>query len=320
MHIDAPRRPQQRCHVSGRGIDPSEPGHGGKASTISGRCTRGHPERAGGSDDVDSAHADLDRRLNSAGSGSSRSRSVPRPVTQSDPADHAIRSGVSPGTVVSRAGLVRRGVDQHEAAVAVVDHPDAARPGRRGRPAPSPTGILRSPRARRDDADDLALRRRPTRANRRRPRGCTAPPSRVLQARGDPSGPGSIRESVPPRRAPRRRRSADRTAIGWPQRRDRAARRAAAAHGRRAAAPCTRPRQTPWRASVCVGQYGPAPAHDRLLRPRKRGGRRSDDEREDREGEFHQTDVYRGLTTVNGARPNRTRPVPETSLARARAI
>ena len=47
------------------------------------------------------AHSDRDRRR-TATVRSSRSRSVPRPVTQSDPDSHAIRSGASPGTVASR--------------------------------------------------------------------------------------------------------------------------------------------------------------------------------------------------------------------------
>ena len=74
--------------------------------------------------------------------GSTRNRSVPRPVTQSDPSSITMRSGASPGSRDNPRDRIGREVDPLERAVTVVDDPGEAA-GRDERGGAVPGGSAR---------------------------------------------------------------------------------------------------------------------------------------------------------------------------------
>ena len=141
-------------------------------------------------DDIDSANADLDRRLNCTGF-----RIEPKQVGAA--AGHPERTrrprhplGHGDGNGRQAAGLVRRRIDQDEAAIPVVDHPDAVAAEDEVGRSVAHRDPLRHRAPYRIDADDLAnAGRRPTRANRLRPTGCRGPTTPVWRLRRDPSAP-----------------------------------------------------------------------------------------------------------------------------------
>ena len=104
MHVEpAPSARHGRHRAVGR--DAPQRLHRREAGRVDGRAPGGNPERAARR----RRRRSRSRRCPPAArprplSGSTWSRSVPRPVTQSDPASSAIRSGASPGSVVTRVG------------------------------------------------------------------------------------------------------------------------------------------------------------------------------------------------------------------------
>ena len=103
VHVEAAPGTRDGRHRAVR-RDAPERLHRREAGRVDRGAPRRHPQRAAGGDDVDPARADVDVLPDGTALGSTWSRSVPRPVTQSDPARSAIRSGASPGSVVTRVG------------------------------------------------------------------------------------------------------------------------------------------------------------------------------------------------------------------------